>query len=375
MRCKVLLVSCAILLGACQAGGWGGAKFSDGRASVANPAPREYPAPVEGDYIVRGYRFRAGGEPMDVRMHYRTFGTLKKDAGGRATNAVLIMHGTGGSGMNFLVPNFAGQLFGKGQLLDAQKYFIILTDSVGHGKSSKPSDGMKAGFPKYGYLDAVALQHRVVTEGLGVNHLRLVMGTSMGGMHTWLWAEQFPDFMDAAMPLASVPDQISGRNRVWRKTIIDSIRNDPGYMEGNYTKQPAAVTTSLMISYFMAENPYRRWQQAPTLEAADREVQAYIDSRLPAIDANDQIYTFESSKDYDPAPGLGKITAPLLAINFADDLINPDDLPILQNNIVHVKNGKAILIAESPQTRGHQTHTWPVVYHDYFAAFLKETEK
>jgi len=331
--------------------------------------------PVEGDYVVKGYRFKAGGEPMDVRMHYRTFGTLRKDAQGRATNAVLIMHGTGGSSMGFLVPNFAGQLFGKGQLLDTEKYFVILTDSVGHGKSSKPSDGLKTKFPKYGYNDAVALQHAVLTEGLGVNHLRLVMGTSMGGMHTWVWAETYPEFMDAAMPLASLPDQISGRNRVWRKTIIDAIRSDPGYMEGNYTKQPPSVTTDLMISYFMAENPARRYQQGPTWDAADKEVQAYIDKRLPTTDANDEVYTLESSRDYDPAPGLGRIQCPLLAINFADDLINPNDLPILRNNIVKVKNGKAVVIAESPQTRGHQTHTWPVVYHEYFAAFLKATEK
>jgi homoserine O-acetyltransferase len=374
MRWMLALAVCGMFISGCQNGGMPLQKFSEGHSALADPIPLPYPEPTEGDYLVKGFKFRTG-DTMDVRMHYRTFGTQRKDANGRTTNAVLIMHGTGGSSAGFLVPNFAGQLFGKGQLLDADKYFVILTDCIGCGKSSKPSDGLKAKFPKYGYRDAIELEHRVVTEGLGVNHLRLVMGTSMGGMHSWLWAETWPDFMDAAMPLASLPDQISGRNRVWRKTIIDAIRNDPGYQDGNYTKQPAAVVTDLMISYFMAENPARRYQQAPTLAAADREVQAYIDKRLPTTDANDEVYTLESSKDYDPAPGLGKIQCPLLAINSADDLINPSDLPILKDNIQKVKNGRAIVIAESPRTHGHQTHTWPAVYHDYFAAFLKATEK
>ncbi len=201
----------------------------------------DYPAPVEGDFIARDFRFASGETLPELRIHYRTVGKPQKDSKGIVRNAVLIGHGTGGSGAQFIRAEFAGELFGAGQPLDASKYFIVMADGIGHGKSSKPSDGLRAKFPRYGYNDMVDAQYRLLTEGLGVNHLRLVMGTSMGGMHTWVWGQRYPEFMDALMPLASLPTQISGRNRVWRKTLIDGIRNDPAWQGGNYTAQPPST--------------------------------------------------------------------------------------------------------------------------------------
>src|SRR5262245_51900973 len=229
----------------------------------------DYPAPPERDFLVRDFRFSGGETLPELRIHYRTLGTPQKDSRGRVRNAVIIVHGTGGSGAQFIRPEFAGELFGAGQLLDATKYFIVLPDGIGHGKSSKPSDGLKARFPRYGYTDMVEAQYRLLTEGLGVNHLRLVMGTSMGGMQTWVWGEHHPDFMDALMPLASLPTQISGRNRVWRKTIIDSIRNDPAWNGGNYTVQPPSLRTAAALIYFMGSNPILRQEQMPSLKKAD----------------------------------------------------------------------------------------------------------
>ena len=212
--------------------------------AASNASAADYPAPTEGDYTIRDFRFASGETLPELRLHYRTLGKLEKDAQGKTTNAVLIMHGTTGSGAQFIRPEFAGELFGKDQPLDATQFFIVLPDAIGHGKSSKPSDGMRAKFARYGYLDMVEAQYRLLTEGLGVNHARLVMGTSMGGMHTWLWGESHPDFMDALMPLASLPTQISGRNRAWRRMIIDAIRNDPGWHEGDYTSQPPSLRTA-----------------------------------------------------------------------------------------------------------------------------------
>ena len=270
-----------------------------------------------------------------------------------------------------LTPAFAGELFGAGQPLDAAKYFIIIPDSLGHGGSTKPSDALRAKFPRYGYLDMVEAEYRLVTEGLGVNHLRLVMGTSMGGMHTWLWGEQYPDFMDALMPLASLPTQISGRNRVWRRTIIDAIRNDPAWRDGNYSTQPPSLRTAQQILYLMSSNPVVRQREMPTRAASDAQLDQAMASAVKTADANDVLYQLESSFDYDPGPGLENIRAPLLAVNSADDLINPPELGILDGEIKRVARGRAIVLPFSAETRGHGTHTIAAIWKSYLEELLK----
>jgi homoserine O-acetyltransferase len=335
----------------------------------------EYPPPVEGDYVIRDFRFSNGESLPELKIHYRTLGAPKKDAKGIVRNAVLIGHGTGGSGAQFIRPEFAGELFGAGQPLDATRYFIVLADGIGHGKSAKPSDGLKAKFPKYGYTDMVEAQYRLLTEGLKVNHLRLVMGTSMGGMHTWVWGESHPEFMDALMPLASLPGPISGRNRVWRKTLIDAIRNDPAWQGGNYTSQPPSLATAASLIFFMGSNPPLRQEQMPTLAKADEVLGQSVENSMRTLDANDVLYQVSASWDYDPAPGLERIRAPLVAINSADDLINPPELGILEREIKRVKNGEAIVIPLSPQTRGHGTHTIAALWKHHLVKLLDETAK
>jgi homoserine O-acetyltransferase len=334
----------------------------------------EYPAPVEHDVTLRDFHFSSGETLPELRIHYRTLGTPKKDAQGIVRNAVLIGHGTGGTGAQFIRPEFAGELFGAGQLLDATRYFIVLPDGIGHGKSSKPSDGLRAKFPQFGYTDMVESEYRLLTEGLGVNHLRLVMGTSMGGMHTWVWGERHPDFMDALMPLASLPSQISGRNRVWRKTIIDAIRNDPAWQGGNYTTEPPSLRTAAALLFFMGSNPILRQEQMPSLQKSDEVLEEAIAKAMREEDANDVLYQVGASWDYDPNPGLESIRAPLYAVNSADDLINPPELGILEREIKRVKNGKAVVVPLSKDTRGHGTHTMAAVWKRYLAKLLKASE-
>lgn len=343
--------------------------------AAQTPAQPATPPVTEGTFIVRNYTFLSGETMPEVRLHYRTLGTLRKDASGRATNAVWIGHGTGGTGTQFLSRNFAGELFGPGQPLDATRYFIILPDHIGHGASSKPSNGLRATFPAYGYLDMIDLQYRLITEGLGVNHMRLVMGTSMGGMHTWLWGQMHPTFMDALLPLASLPTQISSRNRVWRRVLIDAIRNDPAWNGGNYTAQPPGLRVAAQMLWLMSSNPVRRQNEAPTLADADRVMENYVANYLKTADANDVLYYFEASRDYDPGPGLEKIIAPLLAINFADDIINPPELGILERETARVKRGRAITYPLSDRTAGHGTHTLAAVWKDDLVQLLRETER
>ena len=331
----------------------------------------QYPTPEQHDFTLKDFKFRSGGVLPELKIHYRTLGKPERDAAGVVRNAVLIMHGTGGSGAQFIRSEFAGALFGPGALLDATRHFIILPDDVGHGQSSKPSDGLRAKFPRYGYLDMVEAEYRLVTEGLGVNHLRLVMGTSMGGMHTWLWGEQYPDFMDALMPLASLPTQISGRNRVWRRTVIDAIRNDPAWLGGNYSTQPPSLRTAQEILYLMSSNPVIRQRELSTLAVTDSRLDEAIATSLKSADANDVLYQIEASYDYDPGPGLETIRAPLLAINSADDLINPPELGILEREIKRVANGRAVVLPLSQETRGHGTHTIAAVWKTYLEELLK----
>jgi homoserine O-acetyltransferase/O-succinyltransferase len=332
-----------------------------------------FPAPTEADTILKNFSFSSGQSLAELRIHYRTLGKPQRDAQGITRNAILITHGTGGSGAQFFQANFAGQLFNSGQLLDASRYYIVCTDGIGAGKSSKPSDGLHAGFPRYGYTDMVEAQYRLLTEALGVNHLRLVMGTSMGGMQSWVWGERHPDFMDALMPLASQPNQISGRNRAFRRIIIDAIRNAPDWQGGEYTAQPQSLRVAIEMLFFMGQNNLIRQHNMSTLKEADAVLDKYVVDQLTTTDANDLLYAVESSWDYDPGPGLEKIRAPLLAINSADDLINPPELGILEREIKRVPHGRAIVIPMSPETHGHQSHTIAVLWMNYLADLLTST--
>ena len=333
----------------------------------------QYPTPTEGDFVLRNFQFTSGETLPELRLHYRSLGQPQRDGQGMVQNAVLITHGTGGSGAQFLRPDFAGELFGPGQLLDAARYFIVLPDGIGHGRSSKPSDGLRARFPHYGYGDMVTAQYRLLTEGLGVNHLRLVMGTSMGGMHTWVWGQRYPDFMDALMPLASLPTQISGRNRAWRRVLIDAIRSDPEWQGGNYSRQPQSLRTAQQMLWLVGSNPVLRQQQMPTLAVSDSVLDASIAASLRNADANDVLYQVEASRDYDPRPDLEKIRAPLFAINSADDLVNPPELGILEHEIKRVPHGRAVVIPLSTETRGHGTHTVAKVWWEYLRGLLEES--
>jgi len=335
----------------------------------------DYPAPAEGDYVIRDFKFASGEALPELRIHYRTIGKPVKNEKGVVRNAVLITHGTTGSGAQFIRPEFAGELFGSGQPLDATKFFVVLPDGIGHGKSSKPSDGMHAKFPRYGYVDMVEAQFRLLTDGLGVNHARLVMGTSMGGMHTWLWGETHPEFMDALMPLASLPIQISGRNRAWRRMIIDAIRHDPEWRGGDYSAQPQSLRTAAQMLWFMSSNPLLRQKEAPTLAKTDEALDKFVDDYLKAGDANDMLYAIEASRDYDPGPALEKIRVPLLAVNFADDLINPSELGILEREIKRVSKGRAVVMPSSDKTRGHGSHTIAALWKAELEALLRQSGK
>jgi homoserine O-acetyltransferase len=330
----------------------------------------DYPTPQPGDFVVKDFQFKSGEKLTEVKLHYYTLGTPQKDASGKVRNAVLILHGTGGSGRQFLTPTFAGVVFGPHQLLDATKYFIILPDNVGHGDSTKPSDGLRMRFPHYEYDDMIELQYRLLTQGLGVNHLRLVMGTSMGGMHTWLWAEQHPDFMDAAMPLASQPIEIAGRNRMMRRMIMDAIRTSPDWNNGEYTQPPHGLNDALGILLIMGSSPLQMQKQQPTREKADGFLADYVSSRFKTTDANDMLYYFDASRNYNPEPQLEKITAPLTAINSADDQINPPELGVIDKDIQRVKKGKLVMLPISDQTRGHGTHSLPAIWGDYLKELL-----
>ena len=352
----------------CVASLLGAALLALQAAAVAYPA-------YEGDFVIRNFRFASGESLPELRIHYRTFGTPRSDAHGVVRNAVLILHGTGGSSSQFMRQSFAGELFCPWQPLDATRSYLVLPDDIGHGKSSKPSDGLHAHFPHYGYDDMVQAEYLLLTQGLKVNHARLVIGTSMGGMHTWLWGEQHADFMDALMPLARLPTQISGRNRVWRRTVIDAIRNDPAWKDGEYASEPPSLRTAIEMLWLMGSNPVLRQAEAPTLAQADQVIDAYVEENLKTQDANDVLYAVEASHDYDPGPGLEKIQAPLVAVNSADDLINPPELGILEREIKRVARGRAIVIPYGERTRGHGSHTVAALWKDQLIELLKSSER
>lgn len=343
--------------------------FTAGAVYAAN-----YPDPKPGNFTIRNFRFKSGETLPELKLHYLTLGAPRRDTAGEVRNAVLIMHGTGGSSRQFITDPFAGMLFGPGQLLDAARYYIILPDGIGHGESSKPSDGLHARFPHYNYDDMVLAQYQLLTQGLGVNHLRLVMGTSMGGMHTWVWGETYPDFMDALMPLASLPVPIAGRNRMTRRMMMDAIRKDPEWNNGEYKTQPHGLTAAVYTLMIMSSSPLQWQKQAPTRAAADKFFDEWVQARLARMDANDFLYQVDSSRDYDPAPKLETIKAPLFAINSADDPVNPPELGIIEKEIRRVKRGRFIMIPISDQTRGHGTHSLPAVWKKHLAELLEISE-
>ena len=326
---------------------------------------------VEGDFVIHDFRFASGESLPELRIHYTAFGRPHKDARGRVDNAVLVLHGTGGSGRSLVNERFSGVLFGPGQLLDADKYFIILPDGIGHGKSSKPSDGLHLRFPHYAYADMVAAQYALVTKGLSVDHLRLMIGTSMGCMQTFMWGEAYPDFTDALLPLACLPVQIAGRNRLWRDLITGAIRDDPQWLEGDYTVEPMnALRTVAGMLLIAGSAPIQMQTTLPTRDAADEFLQRYMVRELSDLDANDVLYQVEASRDYDPSSELEKIKVPLLLINSGDDFINPPELGIAEQQIKRVPNGRFILLPASQQTHGHGTHTWAAVWQQYLAQLL-----
>jgi homoserine O-acetyltransferase len=344
-----------------------------GQWAAAAEGSASGPQSREGEFVIHDFKFASGESLPELHMHYHAFGQPKRDSHGVVRNAVLILHGTGGSGGNFIRPEFSGELFGPGQLLDATRYFIVLPDSLGHGKSTKPSDGLHARFPRYGYNDMIEAEYRLLKDGLGVSHARLVMGTSMGGMHTWLWGEQHPDFMDALMPLASLPTQVAGRNRVWRRLVADAIRNDPAWQGGEYKTEPPSLRTAIEMLWLVGSNPVLRQKEAPTRAGADSVIDAYVTRNMAVDDANDLLYQVSASFDYDPGPGLEKIKAPLYAVNSADDLINPPELGILEREIKRVPHGKEVIVPFSDQTQGHGSHSIAVLWKQYLDELLRES--
>jgi homoserine O-acetyltransferase len=328
-----------------------------------------------GTFVITNFRFASGEVLPELRLHYRTLGHPRRDAAGVARNAVLILHGTGGAGGQFLSPLFAGELYGVGQPLDTATHYLILPDNIGHGRSSKPSDGLRARFPRYAYEDMVTAQQRLVTEGLHVTHLVLVMGTSMGCMHSWLWAERYPDVMDGVVPLACIPTQIAGRNRMWRRMIIDDIKTDPDWRGGDYTSQPRGLRAALQLLFTAGSSPLVLQRLAPSRDSADAYIARWLETRAAETDANDLLYQVDASRDYDPSAALDRITVPVLAINSADDFINPPELGLMERLIPGVKRARYVLIPTSERTRGHGTHTVAAVWKEYFATFLAGLER
>ncbi|HEY5106492.1 MAG TPA: alpha/beta fold hydrolase [Caulobacteraceae bacterium] len=345
---------------------------------LAQPTPPPIPAayhPHEGDFVIRDFHFRSGERLPALKLHYLTLGTPVSDATGAVTNAVLILHGTGGSGRQFLSPQFAGELYGPGQPLDVRRFFIILPDDIGHGASSKPSDGLRMRFPAYGYGDMVEAEHALVTQRLGVSRLRLIMGTSMGCMHAFLWGEMWPRAMDALMPLACLPVEIAGRNRLWRAMIVDAIESDPAWKEGEYRAQPLqGLRSADDILAIAGSAPAQMQKTMPTGEQSQAYLKTYLDRTLPTLDANDLIYQVRASRDYDPSADLEKIVAPVMWINSADDFINPPELGIAQRLAPRIARGRFVLLPVSENTHGHGTHTWAVAWKGYLEALLKESQ-
>jgi homoserine O-acetyltransferase/O-succinyltransferase len=322
-----------------------------------------------GRHTISDFRFD-DGRRLDVTVAYRTLGSLDAGAG----NAVMLLHGTTGSGQQFLEPSIADFLFGSGQPLDASTYFVILPDAIGHGGSSRPSDGLGPEFPRYSYGDIIEGHYRLLTEGLGIERLRLLLGTSMGGMQTWMWGERYPHGARALMAIASLPERITGRNLLWRRMLIDLIQSDPGYADGRYDTQPAGLGHAMALFQIMAGSPRQMASDLPTIDAADTRVNRTETQALAGEDANDVVWEFEASRDYDPAPELQSIRAPLLAVNFQDDELNPVELGGLEQAIAKVPRGQATTLPAGPKSRGHQTLHVAEIWRDHVAELLAQTE-
>jgi homoserine O-acetyltransferase len=340
-------------------------------------AQTDYAAQLdEGDHILRDFRFGTGERIPELRMHYATLGTPRRDGEGRIVNAVMVLHGTGGNGRQFLLPQFAGDLFGPGQPLDISRYFIILPDNIGHGRSSKPSDGLRMRFPAYDYDDMVEAQRRLLVEGLGVDRLRLLMGTSMGCMHAFVWAEAHPDFARAMMPMACLPVEIAGHNRMWRRAAVEGIRRDPAWREGNYASQPVqGLRTAASLLQVAGFAPLHLQRAYPDRESAEAYIVERIDRAVAGLDANDLIYQLESSRTYDPWPRLDRIRVPMAWINSGDDFINPPDYGIAEDAARRMPSVRYILIRATSDTRGHGTHTWARFWRQELIDLLARTEE
>jgi len=328
----------------------------------------------EGDVSLRDFRFRTGETFSELRIHYLALGTPRRDRDGRIVNAVMVLHGTGGSGRQFLQPQFADELFGPGQPLDLARYYVILPDNIGHGRSSKPSDGMRTRFPAYDYDDMVEAQRQLLAA-LAIGRPRLVMGTSMGCMHIFVWAEAHPDFARAAMPLACLPVEIAGHNRMWRRMAVEGIRRDPAWMAGNYTAQPVrGLRTAVSLLQVAGMNPLMLQRAYPTRETAESYIVERVERDIAGRDANDLIYQLEASRSYDPAADLERIRVPMTWINSADDYINPPGHGIADAAAARMPNTRYILIPAGPETRGHGTHSWARFWKDELIALLARTE-
>src|SRR5574338_854092 len=345
------------------------------QAAQPAPAPKVWPT-READVVLKDFRFGSGEAMPELRMHYTTLGNPHRNSAGEIDNAVMVLHGTGGDGKQFLRPQFADELYGPGQPLDIRRYFIILPDNIGHGKSSKPSDGLRMRFPKYDYDDMVEAQRRMLAEGLGIKHLRLIMGTSMGCMHAFVWGETHPGFADALMPLACEPIEIAGLNRMWRQLVIDGIEKDPVWNGGNYSRQPEqGLRTAESILVIAGGAPLNLQKLYPTREAAKSYALQRVESGIADLDANDMIYQFESSRNYNPWPKLESITAPVMWVNSADDFINPRNLDVPQKAVKRMgKNARFRLIPESSDTHGHGTHTWAAFWKKDLSELLARSE-
>ena len=347
-----------------------------GLVALALAAPRAASAQADSaTFVARDVRFASGETLPEVRIHYRTLGRPRSSPGGITRNAVLILHGTGGSGQGFLSRTYGGELFQPGQPLDTSRFYVIIPDNVGHGRSSKPSDGPHARFPQYNYADMVGLQYRLVTVGLHVTHLHLIMGTSMGCMHSWLWLERWPDFMDGAAPMACMPTQIAGRNRMWRRLTIDAIRNSPDWNNGDYTSPPSGLLAAVYFLWIVGTAPLNDQRLGPTRDSADAYITTWVRNRMASTDANDFLFAVAASRDYDPSSDLERITAPVLAVNSADDEINPPELGFMERLMPRVRSGRYVLLPISPATRGHGTHSLPAVWKPYLVEFLAQIQR
>jgi homoserine O-acetyltransferase len=334
------------------------------------------PAPLEGDFTAAGFTLTSGQSLPELRIHYRTLGQPRRGADGRVENAVLLLHGTGGTGAQFLSPQFAGELFGPGQPLDTARYYIVMPDNLGHGGSSKPSDGQRAGFPEYGYADMVEAQRRLLVDGLGVDRVRLMLGTSMGCMHIFVWAETHPDFAGALMPMACQPTAIVGRNRLWRTMLKDAIRSDPAWAAGDYSAQPVeGLRTAVDLLLLAGSAPMAMQQDLATPASVDAWLATQTGRRLPMLDANDLWYQVNASWDYDPSTGLERITAPMTWINSADDFINPPELGLSEQFVPRIAGVRYRLIPNSAGGKGHGTHTWATFWKQDLIDLLARTER